>query len=79
MKVQFCINNYFEKCAELVAEFDVSEAPTGEQVAAIYDHIKAAMDNYDGEDCFDYEQACFDAAYEHLNILEKPVVYTFYI
>ena len=79
MKVQFCINNYFEERTEVIAEFEVSKAPTGEQVSAIYDDIKAAMDNYDGEDGFDYEQACLDAAYQHLEILDNPVVFTFYV
>ena len=76
MKVQFCINNYFEDCKEVVAEFEVREVPTGAQVTAIYDDIKAIINN---GDALDYKSVCEYVAKKHLNIVDSPVVLTFYV
>ena len=76
MKVQFCINNYFEECKEVIAEFEVSEVPTGAQVNAIYDDIRSLVNN---GDALDYKSVCEYVAKKHLKIVDSPVVLTFYI
>lgn len=80
MKVQFCINNYFEDKAEAFAEFEVSEAPTGEQINAIYEDIRAITGDDEGVKLFgDYKGICEYVARKHLKIIESPVVATFYV
>lgn len=76
MKIQFCINNYFEEHAEVVAEFEVSEVPTGEQINAVYDDIRAIVGS---GDALDYKSVCEYVAMKHLKVVESPVVLTFYV
>ena len=76
MKVQFCIDNYFIGCKEVVAEFEVSESPTGEQINAVYNDIRALVDK---GDALDYKSVCEYVAKKHLNIVDSPVVLTFYV
>ena len=76
MKVQFCINNYFEGCKEIVAEFDVVEMPTGDQINAIYDEVRAIISNGDAED---YSSVCKYVARKYLKLADNPVVLTLHI
>lgn len=80
MKVQFCINNYFDGCAEVFAEFEVSELPTGEQINAVYDDIRAIVGDDEGLKLFgEYKEICEYVAKKHLKVVESPVVLTFYV
>ena len=76
MKVQFCMNNYFEDRKEVIAEFEVSEVPTCEQISAIYDDIRAIVNS---GDALDYNSVCEYAAKKHLKIVDSPVVLTLYV
>ena len=76
MKVQFCINNYFEDRKEVVAEFDVIEMPNGEQINAIYDEIRTLVGNGDSSD---YQSVCEYVARKYLKIAESHAVLTLYV
>ena len=76
MKVQFCINNYFDGCKEIVAEFDVVEMPNGEQINAIYEDVRALVGN--GDDV-DYQDICAYVANKYLKLADNPVVLTLHI
>lgn len=84
MKVQFC-RECFDPMhsGNLFAEFDVAEEPTKEQCEAIEDEIFEAMGEYELEngdyEGFDYWGVCFEAARKHLNIVDNPVIKTFYL
>lgn len=87
MKIQFYNQHFYNKysgCYLPVAEFDVAEPPTEEQCAAIEEEIWAAVNAYAEENDddmseFDYWSACRDACNNHLEIINNPVVKTFYI
>ena len=80
MKIQFCnIGNFLNT----IAEFDVAQIPTEEQCNAIEDYIFAVMDNWEEEygdfSEFDYWKVCYDAVVKNLEIVENPVIKTFYV
>ena len=84
MKVQFCFNGNFNRYTNIVAKFDVAEAPTEEQCKAIENDIYAAMEDWEEEygddfEDFDFWFVCRKAVYEHLKTVNNPVVKTFYI
>ena len=76
MKVQFCINNYFDGCKEIIAEFDVIEMPTGDQINAIYEDVRALVGN---GDAVDYQDICEYVANKYLKLADNPVVLTLHI
>ena len=83
MKIQFCTNGDFNGYPNIVAEFDVAEAPTDEQCRAIEADVSAAMDAWEEENDdfaeFDGWQVCHDACEKHLKLIDNPVVRTIYI
>lgn len=83
MKIKFCFNGNVNGGMDIVAEFDVAEAPTEEQCKAIEDYIVDAMNNWedDNDDFaeFDYWGVCFEAARQNLKLVQNPVVKTFYL
>lgn len=82
MKIQFerlTIND-----GEVVAEFDVAEAPTKEQCEAIEEYIDNEInkwyEEHDGDFSeFDYWWVCREAARKNLELVNNPVVHTFYL
>lgn len=80
MRIQFC-RNYSE---QHIAEFEVSRAPTPEEVKSIYEYIDNEMCEWeeanDGDFSeFDFWQCCHDAASRYLELVDNPVVKTFYV
>lgn len=84
MKIQFCFNGNFNGGMDIVAEFDVAEIPTEEQCRAIDNYILEEFNKWEDEcdgdfEGFDYWGLCFEAARQHLKLVENPVVKTFYL
>ena len=84
MKVQFCFNCVGPRTNDLIAEFEVAEAPTEEQCKAIEDYIFDEMDKWEEENEgdfaeFDYWTVCLEAASRNLKLVDNPVVKTFYL
>ena len=84
MRIQFCYNGDFNGHPNVIATFDVAEAPTDEQCKAIEDEIYKAMDKWEEENDgdyeeFDYWQVCHDVCEKHLKLVNNAVVKTFYL
>lgn len=85
MKIQFVRQGYLmcEDLMDIIAEFDVVKPPTPEEIAAINDDIEAALDAWEEEFddfCdFDYRKTVYDACVKHIELVENPIVHTFYI
>ena len=79
MKIQFT-----KLDEEIVAEFDVTAEPTEEQCEAIEEYINDEMNKWyeenDGDFAeFDYWWVCREAARKNLELINNPVVKTFYL
>ena len=83
MKVQFCFNGDFNGTQTLIAEFDVAAEPTKAQCKAINDYIGDALEEfeeeYDDFEEFDYYKVCREAVNKYLEVVDNPIVKTFYI
>lgn len=84
MKVQFCFNGNVVGGMDIVAEFDVVKVPTEEQCKAVEKYIFEAINNWEEENDddfaeFDYWVLCYEAASKHLDLVQNPVVKTFYL
>ena len=82
MKIQFTKLNVAN--SEVVAEFDVATEPTEQQCEAIEDYINDEMSKWDEEHDgdfaeFDYWWVCREAARKNLELVNNPVVHTFYL
>lgn len=84
MKIQFCFNRDFDSDNNVIAEFDVAEMPTEGQCEAIEEYIYNEIDKWyeenDGDFAeFDYWWVCREAARKNLELVNNPVVKTFYL